>query len=68
MNTLAIEKMNTIERLQAMETLWDALLREREEVKTPDWHYNVIEERKKRITDGTAEFITLKRIKARHNS
>jgi hypothetical protein len=68
MNTLAIEKMSTIERLQAMEALWDALLRESEEVKTPDWHYHVIEERKKRITDGTAEYITLQKIKARHNS
>ncbi len=68
MNTLAIEKMNAIERLQAMETLWDALLRDRDEVKTPAWHYDVIGERKKRIADGTAEFITLQKLKARHNS
>lgn len=68
MNALAIAKMNTVERLQAMEILWDALLYDKNNVQSPDWHHDVLEERKKRIEEGTAEFLSLQELKARPNS
>jgi len=68
MNTLEIEKMNTVERLQAMEILWDALLHEKVEIESPWWHRNILEERKTRIANGEAEFLSLKELKARRNS
>ena len=68
MNALAVEKMNTVEILQAMETLWDALIQDKNNVKSPDWHHDVLEERKKKIAEGTAKFITMQKLKARHNS
>ncbi len=64
MNTLEIEKMSTIERLQAMETLWDALLNEKVEIESPGWHRDVLEERKARIARGEAKFLSLKELKA----
>ena len=68
MNTLEIEKMNTVERFQTMEILWDALLHEKVEIESPGWHRGVLEERKARIANGDAEFLSLKELKARHNS
>ena len=68
MNTLKIEKMNTAERLQTMEILWDALLHEKVEIESPGWHRDVLEERKARIANGEAEFLSLKELKASRNS
>jgi len=44
MNTLTIEDMNTIERLQAMEMLWDALVHDTKKVASPNWHLDFLEE------------------------
>ncbi|MEA1967982.1 MAG: addiction module protein [Candidatus Cloacimonadota bacterium] len=48
MDTIAIKKMSTIERIQTMEAIWDSLLYEDGEIDTPAWHEKIIEERKKR--------------------
>ncbi len=68
MDAVEIKKMSTVERLQAMEALWDALLHEDSEMESPAWHENVLKERKRRISDGEAEFLSLKALKARRNS
>ena len=63
MNTLEIKKMSRIERLQAMEALWDSLLGEEVEIESPEWHRDILEERKRKIETGEAEFISLERLK-----
>jgi len=68
MNTLEIEKMSTAQRLQAMETLWDALLQEKVEIESPGWHRDVLEERKSRIADDETKFLSLKELKARRDA
>jgi hypothetical protein len=65
MDTVEIQKMNTVERLQAMEMLWDALLHEEVEVKSPGWHQGIIKERMAKIDNGEAKFLSLKELKAR---
>ena len=67
MNTLEIENMNTVERLQTMEMLWDALLHEDVEIDSPGWHQGILEERKAKIANGEADFLTMKELKARRN-
>jgi putative addiction module component (TIGR02574 family) len=64
MNTIEIKKMSTIERLQAMEALWDSLMDEESEIESPQWHRDIIEERKRKIENGKAEFISLEELKA----
>ncbi len=59
MNTLEIEKMTTKERLRIMEVLWGSLLKEESEIESPDWHRDILEERKKNIENGIAEYISL---------
>ncbi len=68
MDTSEIKKMSVIERLQAMEALWDSLLDEKPEIESPEWHRDIIEERKRKIENGKAEFISLKELKASRKS
>ncbi len=63
MITSEIKKMSTIERLQAMEELWDALCQEEKEIKSPEWHREIIVERKKKIENGEAKFISIEDLK-----
>ena len=63
MNAMEIKKMSKIERLQAMELLWDSLMDETSEIETPEWHRDVLEERKRKIQNGKAEFISLEKLK-----
>jgi len=67
MNTIEIKNMSTIERLQAMEALWSSLMDEESEIESPQWHRNILEERKKKIENGEAEFISLEELKATRN-
>ena len=64
MTTAQIKNMSTIERLKAMEELWDALCHEEQEIESPAWHEKILEERKKKIKNGEAEFISVEDLKA----
>ena len=68
MNTLEIKKMSKIERLQAIEALWDSLIDEESEIKSPEWHKDILEERKRKIETGKAEFISLEKLRASSKS
>ena len=65
MNIDTIKKTRTIERLEAMEAIWDSLLYE-DGVKTPDWHKDILEERKSNIKNGKAKFVSLNKLKSSH--
>jgi len=64
MNIANFKKMSTTERLQVMEALWDSLLYENEKIESPQWHEQILEERKKKIANGKAKFISLEDLKA----
>ena len=68
MDAIEIKKMSLIERLQAMETLWDSLIDEDSEIESPQWHREILEERKRKIKTGKAEFLSLDELKATHKS
>jgi len=68
MNTLDIKKMSTIERLQVMEALWDSLLYEDTEIESPEWHRDILDERKGKIESDNAKFISLEELKASRKS
>ena len=68
MNIQEIKKMSRIERLQAMEALWDSLIDEESEIESPEWHQDILEERKRKIENGKAEFITLEELRASRKS
>ena len=61
MKQSGIDNMSVGEKLQAIEALWDAL--DDDEVKSPDWHYEVLEERSRLLDSGQAELISLDEFK-----
>jgi len=51
--------MTTAEKLQALELLWDDLSRTPENIPTPAWHQEVLQERERAIEEGCAKFMPL---------
>lgn len=68
MNIQEIKKMSRIERLQAMEALWDTLIDEESAIESPEWHGDILEERKRKMQAGNAEFISLHELRASRKS
>ncbi len=64
MTITEIKKMPILERLQAMEELWDSLRHEENEIDSPEWHKEILESRRRKIEKGDAEFISLEDLKA----
>lgn len=64
MSIAEITNMSSIERLETMERLWDALCHESEEPSSPSWHEGTLNQRRKRIESGKAKFYTLDEVKA----
>jgi len=62
MDTREIKRMSRTERLAAMEALWESLVEEEGEIESPDWHRDILEERKQKIESGEAEFISLEKL------
>ena len=57
-----INKMTKVDRIQIMEDIWDTFCRD-DEIESPDWHKNVLDERKTKIINGNAEFISINELK-----
>jgi putative addiction module component (TIGR02574 family) len=62
------EKMSVSERLQVMDQLWDSLTRDSDEIPSPDWHQDVLANRKARAQHGEAKFLTLDQLRSRLRS
>ena len=65
LETAQIERMSVAERLQVMEQLWDALCRDAGEMASPEWHRDILADRKVRAQSGEAKFLTLDQLRAR---
>ena len=63
MTTTEAKNMSTAERLRAMECLWDALCGDEDNVDSPEWHRPILEDRRKLIESGDAEFISMDELK-----
>jgi putative addiction module component (TIGR02574 family) len=59
-----IERMSVTERLQTMEQLWDSLCRDAA-LPSPEWHRDVLADRRARAQSGEAKFLTLDQLKSR---
>lgn len=65
MNTAEIKNMSIEERLETMEQIWESLVENEQDIPSPEWHKELLDERVKKIEDGTAEFISLEELKAK---
>jgi hypothetical protein len=62
---LPLDQMTTREKLAAMEALWEDLSRSPEAIESPEWHKEVLEERQRRLADGTHQFEDWEKAKAK---
>lgn len=54
---LPLKDMSLHEKLSIMESLWEDLSRTPDAIESPAWHKDVLDERRQRVTEGTAQFI-----------
>ncbi len=62
MDTAEIKNMSNTEKLQAM----DALSGDDLKVESPEWHKEILANRKHKIASGEAAFYSLDEVKTRH--
>jgi len=53
---LPLHEMSVKEKLAAMEALWEDLSRSPETIESPEWHKDILDERRQRVADGSAQF------------
>ena len=63
MNTAEIKKMSTAEKIQAIEAIWDSLLKEDASLPSPEWHGDILKKREEKIKSGEAKFLSLSDLK-----
>lgn len=65
MNTIDIAQLDKIQKLQTMEAIWDSLIHEAPDLESPDWHRDILVERKNSIEQGKAEFFSVDELRSR---
>ncbi len=60
-----LDKMSVQDKLRTMEKIWDDLQRRSEDVPSPNWHKDVLQEREKDVKDGNARFVDWEQAKER---
>lgn len=55
---LPIEK-----RMLLMEQIWDTLCHEEEEIESPSWHEDILNERMQLVKSGKAKFLSIQELK-----
>jgi len=59
MITAEIKEMPTRDRIILMEEIWDTLCDDENEMESPLWHEDVLDERRTKIINGKANFISI---------
>lgn len=54
---LPLESMTLADKLEAMELLWADLSRQPEAMPSPEWHRDILQERRRRAAEGTLKFL-----------
>jgi len=49
---IALEKMTIEEKLKLIEEIWADLIRHGEQIPSPQWHKDILEEREERVKKG----------------
>lgn len=62
--SLPLKERTLHEKLAAMELLWEDLARSPDSVESPAWHKEILDERRRRVAEGKAEFADWETAKA----
>ena len=61
---LRLDEMSVQEKIAAMESLWEDLSRSSEAIESPEWHKDVLDQRRQQIAEGTSRFVDWETAKA----
>ena len=53
---LPLSKMTRVEKLVAIDQIWENLMNNPDEIPSPEWHKDVLAAREKRVKNGEAKF------------
>lgn len=62
---IAPDSMSVLEKLQLMEDVWTSLCENTGDVQSPDWHEEVLSERRRRLESGETKVSSWEEAKAR---
>ncbi len=62
---IPLDAMSVQEKVRLLESVWDSLCSKSGDVRSPEWHREVLETRKQRLEDGQATVSPWKEAKAR---
>lgn len=51
---ISIEKMSVAEKVRLLESVWESLCAHPGDVQSPEWHREVLEDRRRRLEEGLA--------------
>lgn len=54
---LPLDKMTLAEKLEAMELLWADISRRPADLSSPDWHREVLDDRRRLVAEGKLKFL-----------
>jgi putative addiction module component (TIGR02574 family) len=54
---LPLDTLSVAEKVQLLESVWDSLCKKSGDVRSPQWHREVLEERKRRLESGEAKVV-----------
>ncbi|MBU1340991.1 MAG: addiction module protein [Proteobacteria bacterium] len=54
--SLPLNEMTIAEKIVAMNQIWDDLMRNPDDIPSPEWHKEVLSARAKRVQNGEAHF------------
>jgi putative addiction module component (TIGR02574 family) len=67
MSSVDFKNMNVTDKLQYMEEIWNSLLDDEGKIESPEWHKDILADRKAKIKSGKTSFITVNELKAKYN-
>ncbi len=62
---IPLDKMTTLDKLRALERIWDDLQRNPGDIPSPSWHDDVLQAREERIKEGSSQFMDWSEAKRR---
>lgn len=54
---LPLESMTLADKLEAMEAIWADISRRPAELPSPDWHKEILDERRRLVAEGKLKFL-----------
>ena len=62
---IPLDKMTTLDKLRALERIWDDLQQKPEDIPSPSWHGDVLQAREGRVKEGSSQFLDWSEAKSR---